>query len=423
MERGASDTLPLDLAIIGGGPAGAAAALEARRRGLRVAIWESGRFPRHKVCGEFVSSESIPWLQREIPAAMARSAVIRRTEFIARGGHRHSFDLPSPARGLSRFVLDEALWQAAIRRGAETRDGTAIRRVFRSMDAGDSPALSAESGAAGRPPVTLNATLPNRQLWDVELAKGARRCARVVLVACGRWWSIEGFPSPGRDRDTAALWLGAKAHFTGVPPSDAVEMYVFPGGYCGLAAIEDGLLNVCCLVDRRLTRNLGASTLEDFALWLRKVARHPALDVRLRQATQVTETLATAPVRPTRRHPDHAGALLAGDAAGFLDPFTGDGIAQALQSGRLAAEAVARACADRQPIVVAAQAYRRRLGRAVGRSYKVASLLRLLVRAPAGLQEIAARVLSGFVARLITETRWHGDPRIEASSESVTCER
>src|SRR5271167_425496 len=150
MERGAPDTLPLDLAIIGGGPAGAAAALEARRRGLRVAIWESGRFPRHKVCGEFVSSESIPWLQREIPAAMARSAVIRRVEFIARGGHRHSFDLPSPARGLSRFVLDEALWQEAIRSGAETRDGTAIRRVFRSMDAGNSPALSTESGAAGR---------------------------------------------------------------------------------------------------------------------------------------------------------------------------------------------------------------------------------------------------------------------------------
>src|SRR5215472_12826566 len=252
MERGAPDPLPLDLAIIGGGPAGAAAALEARRRGLQVAIWEAGRFPRHKVCGEFVSPESLPWLERKIPSAMTRSAVIRRAEFIGRGGRRHGFALSSPARGLSRFVLDEALWQAAIRSGAEACNGTAIRRVLRcSADAGSSRAGSAEFGAACRLPVTLNTTVPNQQLWEVELATGDRRSARVLLVACGRWWSLEGFPSPARERVTTAPWLGAKAHFTGVPLSDAVEMYVFPGGYCGLAAIEDGLLNVCCLVDRR----------------------------------------------------------------------------------------------------------------------------------------------------------------------------
>lgn len=415
-----SHQLPLDLAIIGGGPAGTAGALEARQHGLQVAIWESGRFPRHKVCGEFVSSESLPWLQREIPTAMARSAVIRRVEFIARGGRRHSLALPSTARGLSRFVLDEALWQAAIRRGAETCDGTAIRRVFKcGADTRSSRAGSADFGAAG---VTLNTSLPSRQLWEVEPAKGTRRRAEAVLVACGRWWSLQGFPSPARDRHTTASWLGGKAHFAGVPPTDGVELYFFPGGYCGLAPIEDGLLNVCCLVDRSLTRHLGAGALADFALWLRKAARHPALDARLRLATQVTETFATAPVQPARRHADNAGALLAGDAAGFLDPFTGDGIAQALQAGRLAAEAVARARADRVPLVIAADAYRRQLRYAVGRSYKVAGLLRLLVRAPAGLQEFGARLLSRFAARLIRETRWRGNPGIEALSDRATCE-
>jgi hypothetical protein len=84
---------------------------------------------------------------------------------------------------------------------------------------------------------------------------------------------------------------------------------------------------------------------------------------------------------------------------------------------------VARARADRVSLVVAADAYRRRLGHAVGRSYKVAGLLRLLVRAPAGLQEFAARLLSGFAARLTRETRWRGDPGSEASSDGVTCER
>src|SRR5262249_1736104 len=164
--------------------------------------------------------------------------------------------------------------------------------------------------------------------------------------------------------------------------------------------------------------SLGAGSLSAFALWLRKAGRHPALDARLRHATQVSETLATAPVQPARRHADHSGALLAGDAAGFLDPFTGDGIAQALHAGRLAAETVARACAgERESLVLTVDAYRRRLSQAVRRSYRIASLLRLLVRAPAELQECAATLLSGFGARLVAETRWHANQATEASSD------
>jgi menaquinone-9 beta-reductase len=376
-----------DLAIIGGGPAGVAAALEARRRGLQVAIWERDRFPRHKVCGEFISAEALPLLQQEIPAALARSAVIRRAEFVAPSGHLYSFTLPSAARGLSRFVMDEALWRAAIRSGAESCEGTAVRRL---------------------------GTWRAGQLWEVQPAQGASRSARAVLVACGRWWSLEGFPSPSQDERAAGPWLGAKAHFAGVPPRDAVEMYFFPGGYCGLAPIEDGRLNACCLVHRSLTRGAGACGRVNFALWLKRVARHPALNARLGDAIQVSQTVATAPVQPMRRRVDHCGALLAGDAAGFLDPFTGDGIAQALYAGRLAAETVAQArTSERGSLLLAADAYRRRLRQAVGPSYRVAALLRLLVRAPAGLQQLAAALLSEFGPRLIAETRWHGNQAVE----------
>lgn len=92
----------IDLGIIGGGPAGTSAALEARRRGLRVAIWERERFPRDKVCGEFISAEALPLLETEIPATLARGAVIRRCEFISPSSHSGGFMLPRPGRGLSR---------------------------------------------------------------------------------------------------------------------------------------------------------------------------------------------------------------------------------------------------------------------------------------------------------------------------------
>jgi flavin-dependent dehydrogenase len=180
-------------------------------------------------------------------------------------------------------------------------------------------------------------------------------------------------------------------------------MYYFPGGYCGLAPMEDGLYNACCLVHRRLARNTGG--IDDFAEWLKTVARHGALDARLWGAIQVSDTVATAPVRPARRRAECDGALLVGDAAGFLDPFTGDGISMALHSGGLAAAESARRVghAVTEPM---ACSYSQQLGRAVRRSYRVAGLLRALVRAPSVVQALAAAALPWLGARLHAETRW-----------------
>ncbi|MGH7247800.1 MAG: NAD(P)/FAD-dependent oxidoreductase, partial [Pseudomonadota bacterium] len=121
-----------DLAIIGGGPAGTSAAITARRRGLSVAIWERDRFPRDKVCGEFISAESLPLLREQIPEALARGAEVQGAEFVPRSGRAYAFNFSSPACGLSRWVMDEALWQAARASGAQTLEGTAVRGVCRA---------------------------------------------------------------------------------------------------------------------------------------------------------------------------------------------------------------------------------------------------------------------------------------------------
>jgi len=375
-----------DLGIIGGGPAGTAAALEARRHGLHVALWERDRFPRDKVCGEFLSPESIPILQEEIPLAIARAAVIRRSEFIATNGHVLSFEFPSPGRGLSRRVLDAALWKAAGAAGAVTRECDAVRRVG-----------------------GLEAAANQSAEWEIESETGSIARARVLVLACGRWWAVDGIPSPAREKrdEAAGPWMGAKAHFSGVAPRDAVEMYYFRGGYCGLAPVEDGMYNACFLVHRSVVRHGHARTIDDFARWLGDVARHPVLQALLRGATQVTSTVSTAPIRPARRRAAHERTLIAGDAAGFLDPFTGDGISIALHSGRLAAAELAKAWSNANvDFAPAAASYARQMNRAVRRSYLVAGLLRGLVCAPALVQSSAAAALRWFGTRLLAETRW-----------------
>src|SRR5574337_673999 len=193
----------LDLAIIGGGPAGSVAALEACRLGLSVALWERDRFPRDKVCGEFISSEACPILQNEISGTIARGVEISGAQFITSRGASRTFGLPGPALGLSRRVLDAALWNAAEAAGAEAREGEAVRRVLAPVSGKD------RAGA-----------------WEIETAAGSARRARSLIVACGRWWAIEGFPSPAGRPGLPGRgdWIGAKAHFAGIPPRGRVEM-------------------------------------------------------------------------------------------------------------------------------------------------------------------------------------------------------
>lgn len=388
MENLKPDHSIVDLAIIGGGPAGSSAALEARRQGLRVALWEKDRFPRDKVCGEFISSEALPLLQDAIAATVARGTAIRYTKFIAERGARSEFRLPGNALGLSRRLLDAALWDAAAAAGVEAHQGESIRRVRKLVTEG----------------------LQGVQ-WEIESSGGSIRKARELIVASGRWWSIEGLHSPVRESETTAPgnWIGAKAHFAGITPRRSVEMYFFRGGYCGLAPVEDFACNVCCLVHRERLRESGAKGLDDFASWLAQIAQSPALARRLRGAVQASPTVTTAPVIPARRHAVQGGALMAGDASGFLDPFTGEGISVALHSGTLAAQSVAAALLEGRTPGRAAEMYARNLAQAVKQSYRIAAMARGLMLGPVWLRALGTAPLPWIGKRLVRETRWRRD--------------
>lgn len=394
MEKLKSTSGILDLAIIGGGPAGTAAALEARRLGLQVAVWDRDHFPRDKVCGEFISPEALPLLQAEIPETAARGAIIRCAEFVYDNGLARAFQLPHAALGLSRRALDAALWRAAETAGIEAHESEGIRKVRR-----------------------LAPGSRQKQLWELESGTGTVRRTKHLIVAAGRWWTLEGLSSPARPAggSKAGEWVGAKAHFAGIPPRSNVEMYFFHGGYCGMAPVEDGGYNVCCLLHRRRVRECGAREHEDFAAWLIELSRHAALKVRLRDAAQTSPVVTTAPVRLARGQPVQDGALLVGDASGFLDPFTGEGISMALHSGSLAARAIATSLSEGLSGEKLAALYRESLSQAVSRSYKVAAIARGLIQGPGWAQGLVAAPLPWLGKHLLQETRWRGSRETEFS--------
>lgn len=380
MERLKSSSEILDLAIIGGGPAGTAAALEARRHGLSVAVWERDRWPRDKVCGEFVSAEALPLLRSEIPETVARGTAIHSAEFVTDRHASRTFGLPQPALGLSRRCLDAALWKAAGAAGAEEYEGESICKVGK-IDSGD---------------------------WALETKGGKVRSSQGLIVACGRWWDIEGLASPARryESQSSSEWVGLKAHFAGMSAHGKVEMYFFGGGYCGIAPVEDDACNVCCLVRRERVREGGPKGLGNFAAWLGEISRLSALQARLRGGRQVTSVITTAPVHLARHQAAQSGALMVGDASGFLDPFTGEGISKALHSGRLAARTVVAMLQEGFGAERAGEIYGQGMARAIQRSYRIAALTRCFLQGPKWVRSLMTAPLPWIGKQLVLRTRW-----------------
>lgn len=336
-----------DLAIIGGGPAGCAAALVAARSGARVLLIERTRFPRPKVCGEFVSAESLGLLTNLLGSdfrhLISDAPSISETRIFVDGTTLQTAIDP-PAASIARFDLDSALWDSCFGEGIDCRAETAVRYV------------------EGSGPFRVDA---GSHVFEAE----------ALVNASGRWSS---FTSPEvRARNAKQKWIGIKAHYHEQTTRPSVDLYFFEGGYCGVqpvCAVSNGLgkrINACAMV-----RGDVANTMPDV------LKQHPVLFERSRTWKALTEPVTTSPLVFHEPEPMQNGMLQVGDAATFVDPFVGDGISLALRSGALAAECLHSffrgECSLEQAAALYCRAYRERLTHV----FTVSSVLRRLLRWP-----------------------------------------
>jgi menaquinone-9 beta-reductase len=329
-----------DLIVIGGGPAGAAAAITATRKRARVLLLERGHYPRHKVCGEFVSAESLDLLSTLLSAhcwLVLRDAIrIGRARLFADGRILET-RIDPPSASIARIDLDAALWNSAENQGVEARQRVAVHSV---------------SGEG-----------PFRVLTSAGECEG-----RAVINASGRWSSLNSDRAQAVD---GKRWLGVKAHFAESFGSDSVDLYFFEGGYCGVQPVATGRVNVCAMVRADVASAL-AEVLD----------RHAALHERSRKWQRISDSVSTSPLIFRDPQPERQGVLIAGDAAGFLDPFVGDGISLALRSGSLAAECLAPFLADQISLAEAARTYRNTYQRSLLPVFRNSSKIRRLLTLP-----------------------------------------
>ena len=316
-----SDSIPVDVAVIGAGVAGSSLAATLSARGHRVLLLDKDRFPRHKVCGEFLSPEaqaSLGALGVHAEVVQRHPVALTRATIASPRGATVEMTLPGAAWGLSRYALDEALLNAAQRLGAVAWTQITVSDIRKT--------------AAGY-------TLTARRRGD---AGPLSVQARTVIAACGRH-GVAALPPQPRKIATRRLHVGVKAHYAGVSMPRTCELFLFRGGYVGVNAVEslDGQsrVNVCALVSYPAFATAGRSTK---AVFEAAMSRHPALAERLRGGTLLPETVcAVAPVDTYRQAAPWGegpnGVACVGDTASMIPPLCGDGMAMALRSVELCA--------------------------------------------------------------------------------------
>jgi menaquinone-9 beta-reductase len=296
-----------DIIIIGGGLAGLVSAIHLSRAGLSVAIIEKNDYPRHKVCGEYISNEVLPYLQYLDADPMTTGAKkISRFLLSTSRGKTAETTLPLGGFGVSRFKLDHFLLQKAVQNNCTLIQDTVSAVHFKN------------------------------DVFRVKGKEGKELFAKIVIGAFGKRSNLD----ITLDRDfikNRSPFVAVKTHLQGKFPDDLVALHNFEGGYCGISQVENGNLNACYLTNYKSFqqyKNIDAFNQE-------VLFKNPHLKYIFENSTPVFEqplTISQISFSDKTTVQDHI--LMCGDAAGMIHPLCGNGMAMAIGSAKIASELI-----------------------------------------------------------------------------------
>lgn len=294
-----------EVVIIGGGLAGLTAGIHLSQNGISVTIIEKNEYPKHKVCGEYVSNEVRGYLESlAISIQNAEPTAINQLEFETLYGARILQKLPLGGFGISRYTLDFILYKKAIENGC----------------------------------TIINQTVENCRFdgnhFIIETIEKSIYKAQIVLGAYGKRAQLD-YSLKRTFIKKKSPWLGVKNHYKGQFSDNLVGLYHFKGGYCGVSKVENDTINICYLTNySSFQKHKNIASFEKEVLFKNK---------RLKQILENSVPIFEKPLTISqisfeKKEPVSEHMLMIGDTAGLIHPLCGNGMAMAIHSAKIASE-------------------------------------------------------------------------------------
>ncbi len=288
--------------VVGGGLAGLTAAIHLSRFGIATLVLEKNTYPKHKVCGEYVSNEVLPylnWLGID-PFGMGAKKISKFRLSTPNDRYLETI-LPLGGFGLSRYAFDARLAQKAREQGVMIMEETATDIQFVNDH------------------------------FRVKTRSGQTISAQIVVAAYGKRAALD----IALNRDfisREAPFLAVKTHLKGDFPEDLVALHTFEGGYCGLSKVEDGSINACYITDFESFKKY-----RDIAEFQKTVLyKNPYLKVVFENCEPLfPKPLTISQISFEDKDPVENHILMCGDTAGLIHPLCGNGMGMAIRSAQI----------------------------------------------------------------------------------------
>lgn len=299
--------LQADIIIIGGGLAGLVSAIHLSKSGLTVTVIEKNEYPKHKVCGEYISNEVLPYLQWLDADPMVTGAKnISRFLLSTTRGKTIETKLPLGGFGVSRFMLDHFLLQKTKENNCTIIQDTVTDVQF------------------------------TNNIFQVTTKEESQLSSKIVIGAFGKRSNLDITLNRTFIKNKSP-YIGVKTHLQGVFPEDLVALHNFDGGYCGLSKVENGNINACYLANyKSFQRYKNIEAFNKEVLY-----KNPHLKNIFENSKPVFEQpLTISQVSFSDKTTVQDRMLMCGDAAGMIHPLCGNGMAMAIHSAKIASELV-----------------------------------------------------------------------------------
>ena len=301
-----TNSASFDVIIIGGGLAGLSSAIHLSKEDIRVLVIEKNAYPKHKVCGEYISNEVLPYLQYlEIDVFKLGAQKINKFELSTPKSKLIKTTLLMGGFGISRYTLDNALAKKAMQNGAKIIQDSVIDIQFLN------DAFSVQ---------TKNNTFHSK----------------IVIGAYGKRSSLDIKMARSFIKQKSPF-LAIKMHVKGDFPNDLVALHNFKGGYCGVSKVENDLINLCYITNFEAFKKF-----KDIDAFQEEVVfKNNYLKSIFKNSQPVFETpLTISQISFSNKNPIENHIIMCGDTAGMIHPLCGNGMSMAIRSALMASQLI-----------------------------------------------------------------------------------